>query len=243
MKTYKIFLFLFLSFFCTGGSLFAGWRDTMGAAVQKFQQKSLQDTDVGRGLKEALSAGIDKAVASAGKEGGYSANPAIRIGFPEKLSLVEKGLRAAGQGGVIDDFETSVNRAAETSAPLAKDILLDALVSMSIEDARGLLSGGDTAATTYFRKKTWDKLHAAFLPRMQTGLNQYGVTQKYDQLIGTYSKIPFAAKPALVSADQYATNQTLEGLFHLIAREEMNIRTNPAARSTALLKEVFGKKS
>jgi len=243
VKRWNLFLFLPLFIFCSAVNLSAGWKDTFNAATQKLQQTSLQDTEVGKAMKEALSVGIDKAVANAGKEGGYSANPAIRIRFPENLSLVEKGLRTIGMGPKIDDFEASVNKAAEESAPLAKDVLLNALVSMSIEDAKGLLSGGDTAATDYFRKETWAELHTAFKPRMKTALNQHGVSQKYDQLIGAYSKVPFAAKPAMVSSDEYAATKTLDGLFKLIAAEEKNIRQNPAARTTELLKSVFGKKT
>jgi len=203
-------------------------------------QTSLSETQIGKGLKEALSVGIDKAVAAASQKDGYLKNDAIRIRFPENMTMMETALRKIGMGSRIDAFEVGVNRAAEQAAPEAKAILLEALFEMSIEDAQKLLKGGKTAATDYFKKKSWDNLYKAFLPYLGTAMNQSQATQTYNQMVETYQKIPFAKKPALVSADAYATGKALDGLFYLMAEQEKKIRTDPAARATELLQSVFG---
>lgn len=236
----KYILFLVL-FFSVSNIAQAGWFESLKAMIPaSTKQASLSDTKIGKGLREALSVGIDKAVARASQEGGYLNNPAIKIRFPENLSMVESGLRKIGMGEKVDAFETRVNKAAEQAAPKAKNILLDALFEMSIEDAENLLKGGDTAATDYFKSKTWNKLHAAFQPKLEKAMSQNQASQMYNQLIAMYEKIPFAQKPQLVSADDYATNKALEGLFHLVGEQEKEIRTNPAARATKLLQTVFG---
>lgn len=219
--------------------LHAGWKEQLQTALEPLQQVSLSDTKIGQGLKEALSVGIDNAVKKASAAGGYSQNDLIRIRFPQQLSMIEKGLRVIGMGTKVDDFEKSVNQAAEAAAPQAKGALLDAVMGMSFADAQGILKGKDTAATDYFKKTTWDRLYQAVSPSMKKTLDQYNVSQKYDQLLQAYNKIPLAAKPKLVSADQYATTKALDGLFVLIAEQEKMIRTDPKARVTDLLKTVF----
>lgn len=234
-------LSVFCVIFFSGTVAYAGWLDALKQLVPaSVAQTTLSETQIGKGLKAALSAGIDKAVQSASREGGYLDNEAIRIRFPENLSMVETGLRKIGMGSKIDAFELSVNRAAEKAAPEAKSILLDALMDISIEDARKLLEGGETAATDYFRSKSWDNLYRAFEPRLAETMSRYQASQRYDQLIAMYQKIPFAQKPALVGADEYATTKALDGLFLLVAEQEKKIRTDPSARATELLKTVFG---
>ncbi len=238
--TFQKMLFFVLFFFLTSASLLhAGWKEQLRSMLKPLQQVSLNDTKVGQGLKEALSVGIDKAVEKASSAGGYSKNDLIKIRFPQQLSLVEKGLRAVGMGAKVDDFEKSVNQAAEAAAPQAKGALLDAVMGMSFADAQGILKGGDTAATDYFKKTTWDRLYQTVSPSMKKTLDRYSVSQKYDQLLQAYNKIPLAAKPKLISADQYATTKALDGLFVLIAEQEKKIRTDPTARVTDLLKTVF----
>lgn len=238
--TFRKTAFFVLFFFLTSAScLHAGWKEQLQSALKPLQQASLSDTKVGQGLKEALSVGIDNAVKKASASGGYSKNDLIKIRFPQQLSLVEKGLRTIGMGAKVDDFEKSVNQAAEAAAPQAKGALLDAVMGMSFADAQGILKGTDTAATDYFKKTTWDRLYQTVSPSMKKTLDQYSVSQKYDQLLQAYNKIPLAAKPKLISADQYATTKALDGLFVLIAEQEKKIRTDPTARVTDLLKTVF----
>ena len=239
MFSRKIVSSILLFFLIATPCLHAGWQEQLQSALKPLQTGSLNDTKIGQGLKEALSVGIDNAIKKASAAGGYSKNDLIKIRFPQQLSLVEKGLRTIGMGGKIDDFEKSVNQAAEAAAPQAKGALLDAVMGMSFEDAQGLLKGGDTAATDYFKKKTWDRLFQTVSPSMKKTLDRYSVSQKYDQALQAYNKIPLTVKPKLISADQYATTKTLDGLFLLIAEQEKMIRTDPKARVTDLLKTVF----
>jgi len=232
-------IFLNLSLCAGPAAAQAGWLDKVKQVVSPVKQQSVGDTQVGKALREALEQGIDAAVAAASKEGGYLENTEIRIPFPERLSLMEKALRGIGMGETIDRFEQSVNQAAESAAPKAKDILVDVLFKLSIEDAEKILTGGDTAATEYFEKTSRERLYKAFHPTMKQSVDQYKVSQIYDELLMSYKKIPFAAKPKMKSAHEYATNKALDGLFHLISQEETRIRTDPKARATELLKTVF----
>ena len=161
--------------------------------------------------------------------------------LPDKLRTVEKGVRALGQGEQVDQFVLSMNRAAEKAAPAAKTIFWDAITSMSFDDARRILGGGDTAATEYFRAKTGDALTAAFRPVVDDSMKDVGVVQKYDQLRGSYRSVPFASSLPSFDIEEYVVAKALDGLFLVLGQEERKIRTNPAARVTDLLKQVFGK--
>lgn len=201
--------------------------------------KQLSNDKIVSGLKEALSVGTDNAVKSTGRVDGYLLNEAIKVLMPEKLRTLERGLRAVGYGPKVDEFVVSMNRAAEKAAPHAKEIFLKALREMSFEDARKILSGGETAATQYFKLKTSDSLTAAFRPVVEKSMKEVGVTQQYRQLTGLGSNIPFMKTQAF-DLDSYVVSKALDGLFHVLGEEERKIRKNPAARVTALLKEVFG---
>jgi hypothetical protein len=203
-------------------------------------QSGPSDAKIASGLKEALQVGTQNAVNLTGKTDGYFANQAIKILMPEKLRTLETGLRAVGYGPKVDEFVLSMNRAAERAAPSAKQIFWDAIAAMSFDDARKILSGGETAATEYFRGKTTDKLTTAFRPIVEQATNEVGVTRQYKDLVGRYQAIPFAKSESL-DVDGYVVDKALAGLFHVVGEEEKKIRTNPAARVTDLLKEVFGK--
>jgi hypothetical protein len=200
-------------------------------------QSGLSEAKVVSGLKEALQVGTQNAVNLTGKTDGYLANQAIKILMPEKLRTLETGLRAVGYGSKVDEFILSMNRAAERAAPSAKQIFWDAIGAMSFDDARKILGGNETAATEYFRGKTSDKLTTAFRPIVERATSEVGVTRQYKELIGRYHAIPFES----LDVDQYVVGKALEGLFHVLGEEEKKIRTNPSARVTELLKEVFGK--
>jgi hypothetical protein len=210
-----------------------------------FKRKSttsstpLSETRLAEGLKEALRVGTDHAVARTGKTDGYFANPLIKILLPEKLQGLEKGLRLAGYGAQVDAFILSMNRAAEAAAPQAKAIFLDAIVSMTIEDAKRLLHGGDTAATDFFKAKTSQSLYEAFRPVVDRTLNQVGTVQTYNAMMAQVRRIPFVKTESLEVGD-YVTHKALGGLFVVLGEEERRIRQNPAARVTAILKDVFG---
>jgi hypothetical protein len=204
------------------------------------KSNKLGDDKIIAGLKEALQVGTGNAVKSTGKVDGYFRDAVIKILMPEKLRAVEKGLRVLGEGPKVDEFILAMNRAAEKAAPFAKDIFVKAILEMSFEDARKILSGGDTAATEYFKAKTSDKLGAAFKPIVEKSMSEVGVTQQYEQLMGNARSIPFLNSQSL-DINHYVVAKALDGLFYVLGQEERKIRTNPAARVTDLLKQVFGR--
>ncbi len=204
------------------------------------QQSGLSDAKIGSGLKEALKIGTENTVTLTGRQDGYFRNQAIKILMPERLQTLEKGLRMVGYGPQVDEFVLSMNRAAERAAPAAKEIFWDAIGEMTFDDARRILSGGDTAATQYFKTKTTDRLTTAFRPVVDQAMNEVGVTRQYKELVGRYQAIPFARSETL-NIDHYVVTKALDGLFYVLGEEERRIRTNPAARVTDLLKEVFAK--
>jgi hypothetical protein len=207
------------------------------------------DGQVASGLKEALSVGTTKAVDLTGVQDGFWGNSAIKILMPSKLKLAEKGLRAAGKGPAIDEFELSMNRAAEKAAPAAAPIFKKAITGMSFADARAILSGGGTAATGYFKKNTSAELATAFKPIVEETMGQTGVTQHYDavmkQMQGSglmqgLGGFGLGNKESFNLTD-YVVGKSLDGLFFMLGKEEEKIRTNPAAQVTPLLKQVFGR--
>jgi hypothetical protein len=204
------------------------------------QKGDLSDAKIGSGLKEALKIGTENAVGLTGKTDGYFLNQAIKILMPEKLRTVEKGLRAVGYGSQVDELVLGMNRAAEQAAPAAKDIFWNAIGEMTFEDVRKIWSGNETAATDYFKGKTTDRLTAAFRPVVDKAMNEVGVTRQYKELVGKYESIPFVKKETF-DIDGYVVTKALDGLFHVVGEEERKIRTNPQARVTDLLKEVFKK--
>lgn len=192
------------------------------------------------GLKEALEVGTENTIQLTGNTDGYLKNEAIKILLPEKLQRMDKALRMVGFGPQIDEFVVSMNRSAEQAAPLAKPIFKEAVTEMTFEDGEKILNGGDTAATDYFKEKTKGKLTEAFKPKVTQAMDQVGVAAQYKSLVGQYTSLPFVNAEQF-DLDNYVVGKSLDGLFHTLAQEEQKIRTNPAARVTDLLKEVFGK--
>lgn len=201
-------------------------------------QGELSESKVASGLKEALEVGADNTVKLTGRRDGYFGKEAIKILMPKNLQPLEKGLRAIGYGPKVDEFILSMNRSAEAAAPAAKKIFGDAILSMSFDDARKILSGGDTAATDYFKKKTSEQLTTAFRPVVEKTMDENGVTQQYKALAGQAQSIPFMKSPNL-DITQYVVSKALDGLFYTLGEEERKIRKDPAAQTTNLLREVF----
>ena len=199
----------------------------------------LTDSKVASGLKEALRVGAENSVKLTGKTDGYFKNEAIKILMPGNLRPLEKGLRAMGFGPKIDTFILSMNRSAEAAAPAAKKIFTDAILEMSFADARKILSGGDTAATDYFKSKTSERLTTAFRPFVEKTMSENGVMKQYKGLTEQYQSVPFA-KSESFDVNKYVVEKALDGLFYELAEQEREIRKNPAAQTTSLLKEVFG---
>jgi len=214
--------------------------DRLLKGLEGGEKSGLSDVKIGSGLKEALHVGTENAVHFTGKTDGYFLNQAIKILMPEKLRTFEKGLRAVGYGSQVDEFVLSMNRAAERAAPFAKQIFWDAIGEMTFDDVRKILSGHETAATDYFKGKTTDKLTVVFKPPVSNAMNEVGVTRQYKELVGRYETIPFVKKESF-DLDHYVVTKALDGLFYMVGEEEKKIRKNPAAQTTDLLKEVFGR--
>lgn len=201
----------------------------------------LTTDEVGKGLKEALSIGVKKGAEQLSSVDGFLGNAAVKILLPPEAQQVEKKLRALGFNKQVDDAIVSMNRAAEDAAKSAAPIFVNAITSMSITDAFGILKGGDTAATVYLKSKTSAPLTAAFAPVIDSSLAKVGASQLWSALFAQYNKIPFVKK---VNPDLsgYVTDRALAGMFYQVAQEEAKIRKNPAAQTTELLKKVFGSK-
>ncbi len=196
------------------------------------------ESTVAAGLKEALSVGSERAVAATSQDNGFWGNELIRISMPQELSTMASTLRSIGFGNKVDELELAMNRAAEKASAEAKPVLLNAVSEMTVTDAMGILRGGDTAATDYFKEKTSGTLREKFTPIVQEKMNQVGLYQQYNQLKSTYEALPLTKKSTF-DLDQYVADQGIEGLFTMLAQEEKEIRANPAARTTDLLKKVF----
>lgn len=194
--------------------------------------------EMGSGLKEALIKGTKTGVANLSKVGGYADQPMVRIPFPEQYTNVADKLRTIGLGNQIDDVELSLNRAAEDAVVEAAPLFVDAITSMTIEDAKGILMGGENAATDYLKRKTSEQLVRAFEPKISASLDKVNATKYWNTATNAYNMIPFITK---VDGDltTYATNKAIDGLFLKIAEEEKEIRQNPLERSSDLLKKVF----
>ena len=203
---------------------------------------NLSDSKITAGLKQALQVGAENSVKLVGRKDGYFGNNAIKILMPKNLQSLEKGLRVVGYGPKVDSFVLSMNRSAEAAAPAARKIFVDAITSMSFDDARHILSGGDTAATEYFKQKTTPQLITAFRPVVDKTMAENGVTQQYNALVNQYKMIPFAKKQDL-DITGYVVGKALDGLFFELGQEERSIRQDPAKQTTDLLKQVFGKKN
>jgi len=201
----------------------------------------LTTEEVTSGLKEALIQGITKGSDNASKKDGYFGNSLIKIPFPPDAAKVAKTLRDIGLGKEVDRFVMTLNRGAEDAAKSAKPIFVNAIKRMTIEDAWAILKGGDDSATQYLQKTTSQPLYNSFKPIIRNSLNTVNATKYYSDLVKRYNQVPFVDKvnPEL---DDYATNLAMDGLFKLIAGEEKNIRQDPVARTTAILKKVFSYK-
>jgi hypothetical protein len=204
-------------------------------------QAQLSTRDIANGLKEALTKGVSKGADSLAKVDGYFKNPRIKIPFPRDAEKMEKRLREVGLNKEVDDFVKALNRGAEDAAKQVKPIFIDAIRKMTLTDATSILRGQPDAATQFLKKSTTAELKVKFTPVIKASLDKVEATKYYSNLAAEYDKIPFVKKvnPDLTA---YTTDLAIQGLFVMIADEEKNIRANPAARTTDLLKKVFGLK-
>lgn len=227
----------------------ADWKNDLGQVWQQVQKNpqaaqsvsALTDKEVLSGLREALAKGTTSAIKSLGKTDGFWQNAAARIPLPDTFARAEGTLRKFGAGPTLDEFQLTMNRAAEKAVPQVADIFGNAVRKMTIDDARGILGGAPDAATQFFRKNAGDAIYAKVLPIVTAATKKVGVTQQYKQLVGSYG--PFLQLAGIKNADldAFVTQKAMDGLFGAIAAEEADIRANPAARTTDILKKVFAK--
>ncbi|HAN39503.1 MAG TPA: DUF4197 domain-containing protein [Chitinophagaceae bacterium] len=215
---------------------------TSGTIIGKvFNGRSgtgLTQEDVAEGLKQALSQGVNRGTSQLASVDGFLKNAAVKVLLPPELQQVEQSLRKLGMGNLVDDAITSMNRAAEDAAGQAAPIFINAIKQMTIQDGFAILKGSDTSATSYLRNKTTAPLTDAFRPVIQGSLEKVGATKYWTTMINAYNKVSFKkVNPDLAG---YVTDKALYGVFYQVAQEEVNIRKNPVARTTDLLKKVFG---
>ncbi len=249
MKTRRTLLIV--SLLATSTS-WAGFGDMLKDSASQFLKgestasatSELSQGQIGAGLKQALSVGAERAVAYLGKPGGFLGDPKTHIPLPGAVEKIASGLRTLGQGALVDEFETTMNQAAEAAIPKTLDIVKDTVQNMSLDDARKVLNGGDDAATRYLREKAGSSLKKAIKPIVSQATDQVGATASYKQLTantGGGMLGGLLGGDNSLDLDSYITEKTLDGLFYKLAEEEKLIRQNPIARSTDLLKQVFGK--
>lgn len=205
------------------------------------QASSLTDGQISSGLKDALRVGTQTVVGQLGKLDGFNADPAIHIPLPDNLQRVKSALNAVGMSAMMDDLELKLNRAAEEATPPAKELFVNAIEAMTLDDVKGIYNGPDDAATRYFQGKMSAPLATKMQPIIDRALNQVGAVQAYDAAMGQYASLPFMPD---VKADlnSYVVDKGMAGIFHYLAIEEAAIRANPAKRTTEILQTVFGAK-
>lgn len=235
---------------CLGGLLLAApvgagiWDDAKklitGDEETETATTALTDDQVGAGLKEALTVGTGRVVEQLGTAGGFSADPAIHIPLPDSLKKVQSALDSVGMSSSFDDLELRLNEAAELATPKAKALFVTAIQDMTLEDVQAIYSGPDDAATRYFREKMSAPLALEMAPVVDASLGEVGAVQSYDQIMEQYNGLPFVP-PVDADLTDYVVDKGMDGIFHYLAKEEAAIRTDPVARSTDLLKKVFGR--
>jgi hypothetical protein len=211
-------------------------------AISDANALSIEDLtrkDATGGLKEALTQGATKAVTSLGSPGGFLDNPKVKIPLPPSVQKFEGTLRSFGMGKYADELDTTMNRAAEAAVPEAKTLLVNSIKKMSVDDAKGILQGGDDAATQYFRRTTSEQMAQKFKPIVQRAMAKVQLAEKYDQFAGKASKFGLI-KEQDAHLDDYVTQKTLDGLYLMIAEEEKTIRQDPVAAAGKLARKVFG---
>lgn len=199
----------------------------------------LSNADAVNGLKQALTDGSAAAVKMLGQDNGYFGNAKVKIPLPPSLQKIESGLRMMGMKKQADELVLSMNRAAEAAAPEAKQLLVEAVKKMSVQDAKAILTGGDTAATDYFRRTTQEQLTQRFLPIVKKSTDRVGLAQQYNNLAGQGASLGLVKKDD-ASIETYVTRKALDGLYLMIGEQEKAFRQNPVGATSDIVKKVFG---
>jgi len=210
-----------------------------GAAPALAQLDRLTQRDALAGVRAALERGSNAAVATLGRTDGFLGNPQVKIPLPESLERGERLARRMGYSKEVDELVVAMNRAAEAAVPEARRLLVDAVKKMSVKDAKAVLTGGDTAATEYFRRTSNQALHDRFLPIVKTATDRVGVAQRYREFARPAAALGLI-KTEHADLDEYVTLKALDGLYFMLAEEEKKIRTDPVGTGSAILRKVFG---
>lgn len=200
----------------------------------------LTESEAAEGLRQALDQGVGRGITTLNRENGFFGNQAYKLLLPAEAQRIENTLRTLGMGAMVDRAILQINRAAEDAVGHARPIFVDAIRQMTITDALNIVRGSNTAATDYFRLKTKDRLITAFTPVIKSSLDQFSATKYYGEVVSTYNNFPTTINKINPDLPSYVVGKAVDALFDQIAQEEANIRANPAARTTELLKRVFG---
>lgn len=217
----------------------AMWAATGIQSAYALDLSDLTKADATNGLKTALEKGALAAIGNLGTVDGFLGNEKVRIPLPGYLEDAAKLMRTFGQGAKVDELVTAMNRGAEAAVPMARDLMVKTVRTMSVNDAKGILTGGDTAVTQYFADKTRAPLGVKFLPIVTQATTKVGLAEKYNQLAGRAADMGLIQRDA-ANIEQYVTGKTLDGLFYMISEEERKIRQNPVAYGSSILTKVFG---
>jgi hypothetical protein len=233
-----------------GGHAMSGWMSgsifalaaaavVTWAAPAMAQLDRISNQDAVAGLKAALEKGSQAAVATLGRTDGFLGNPKVKIPLPESLQRAESLMRRVGMGKYADELVTTMNRAAEAAVPEARKLLFDSVRKMSVQDAKGILTGGETSGTEYFRRTTKDQMHDRFLPIVKKSTEKVGLAQKYNEYAEKGVGVGLVKKEQ-ANLDEYVTQKALDGLYLMVAEEEKKIRKDPVGAGTDIIKKVFG---
>lgn len=240
--TRLILVFLACSLVGASESASAGWLDKLKELVptDDEKQESLSSDDIGGGLKEALRVGTEKVVSNLGATDGFNLDPQIHIPLPRSLGQVKKVLGKVGMDSMLTDLETRLNRAAEIATPRAKQLFIGAINDMTLDDVMAIYKGPEDAATQYFKSRMSGPLAVTMKPIVDESLADVGAVKSYDEVMASYNSVPLVPKVDANLSD-YVVEKGMDGIFFYLAREEAAIRQDPAARTTDLLRRVFGK--
>ena len=208
-----------------------------GAAIAQLER--ITSSEATSALKTALEKGSQAAVAALGRTDGFLGNPKVRIPLPESAQRAEQLMRRVGMGRYADELVVTMNRAAEAAVPEAKQLMIDSVRKMTLKDAKGILTGGDTAGTEYFKRTTRDQLHQRFLPIVQRSTDKVQLAQRYDAYAARAASFGLVKKED-ADLDEYVTRKALDGLYFMVAEEEKKIRKDPVGTGSAIVKKVFG---
>jgi hypothetical protein len=209
---------------------------------QNTGSNNLSQTEASGGIKEAMALGVKRAITQLGREDGFNKDPLVRILVPKQMRKIADAARQLGAGKKVDEFELSMNRAAEKAIPAAADIFADAVRQMTVQDAVNIVRGEQDAGTQFFRRVTEEKLRAKFMPIVADATAKTGVTKRYKEMSGKNSGITkLLGGGESIDLDRYVTDKSMDGLYHYVAEQEKDIRKNPLKQTSNLLRKVFGR--